>query len=196
MKKISLYGPAVIVVAAFFSASTQAQEWQMPRTEFGDPDLQGIWSNATQTRLERDAELGEQQAFTDEEALARKSRSRDRQIEGDRASDPNRAPPTDGNTAAGYNSFWLDRGNGIVQINGEYRTSMIIDPPNGQIPLLPVAERSSTQQELWLQQPGLEPFDGPELPHLEFQCGSANDASHLQQQLPDCSNPRLRCHYG
>ena len=128
MRKIGVNGLPAILTAVFFIASAHAQEWEMPRTEFGDPDLQGVWSNATQTKLERDSQLGERKAFTEEEALARESRSRDRQIESDRASDPNRAPPTDGNTAAGYNSFWLDRGNGIVQINGEYRTSMIIDP--------------------------------------------------------------------
>ena len=170
MNKVSFYGSAAIVMAAVFTVSTYAQEWEMPRTEFGDPDLQGIWSNATQTRLERDAALGEQQAFTDEEALARESRSRDRQIEADRASDPDRSPPTDGNTAAGYNSFWLDRGNSIVQINGEYRTSMIIDPPDGKIPLLPVAERSATQLQRWLQQPLVEPFDGPELQTIGERC--------------------------
>ncbi|MDB0060919.1 hypothetical protein N9F77_01950 [Gammaproteobacteria bacterium] len=170
MNKVSFYGSAAIVMAAVFTVSTYAQEWEMPRTEFGDPDLQGIWSNATQTRLERDAALGEQQAFTDEEALARESRSRDRQIEADRASDPDRSPPTDGNTAAGYNSFWLDRGNSVVRINGEYRTSMIIDPPNGKIPLLPVAERSATQLQRWLQQPLVEPFDGPELQTIGERC--------------------------
>ena len=76
MNKVSFYGSAAIVMAAVFTVSTYAQEWEMPRTEFGDPDLQGIWSNATQTRLERDAALGEQQAFTDEEALELESRSR------------------------------------------------------------------------------------------------------------------------
>lgn len=61
MRKITFKRLAVILIAALSVASTQAQEWQLPRTEFGDPDLQGIWSNATQTRLERDAQLGEQQ---------------------------------------------------------------------------------------------------------------------------------------
>ena len=110
MRKIGVNGLPAILMAVFFIASAHAQEWEMPRTELGDPDLQGVWSNATQTKLERDSQLGERKAFTEEEPLARESRSRDRQIESDRASDPNRAPPTDGNTAAGYNSFWLDRG--------------------------------------------------------------------------------------
>ena len=170
MRKIGVNGLPAILTAVFFIASAHAQEWEMPRTEFGDPDLQGVWSNATQTKLERDSQLGERKAFTEEEALARESRSRDRQIESDRASDPNRAPPTDGNTAAGYNSFWLDRGNGIVQINGEYRTSMIIDPPNGQIPFLPAALSRPTQLQQWLEQPGVDAFDGPELQTIGERC--------------------------
>ena len=121
-------------MVALLAADTNAQDWQTPRTEYGHPDLQGIWSNATQTRLERDTALGEQQTFTEAEARAREKLSQEREIQADQASDPDRAPPSDGNTAAGYNSFWLDRGNSIVRINGEYRTSMIIDPPNGQIP--------------------------------------------------------------
>lgn len=164
---ISLIAP---LLAALLLAPAQAQEWQLPRTEFGDPDLQGIWSNATQTRLEREAELGEQQAFTEEEALAREARARDRQAQGDRASDPDRAPPTDGNTAAGYNSFWLDRGNSIVKIGDEYRTSMIVDPPSGQIPYLPAAVRELTQQQRWLEQRGVEAFDGPELQTIGERC--------------------------
>jgi hypothetical protein len=170
MRKIGVNGLPAILTAVFFIASAHAQEWEMPRTEFGDPDLQGVWSNATQTKLERDSQLGERKAFTEEEALARESRSRDQQIESDRASDPNRAPPTDGNTAAGYNSFWLDRGNGIVQINGEYRTSMIIDPPNGQIPFLPAALSRPTQLQQWIAQPGVDAFDGPELQTIGERC--------------------------
>lgn len=170
MRKITFKRLAAILIAALSVASSQAQEWQLPRTEFGDPDLQGIWSNATQTRLERDAQLGEQQAFTEEEALAREARARDRQVRGDRASDPDRAPPSDGNTAAGYNSFWLDRGNSIVKIGGEYRTSMIIDPSNGQIPFLPKAARALTQQERWLERSGVEAFDGPELQTIGERC--------------------------
>ncbi len=92
MRKIGVNGLPAILMAVFFIASAHAQEWEMPRTELGNPDLQGVWSNATQAKLERDSQLGERKAFTEEEPLVRESRSRDRQIESDRASDPNRAP--------------------------------------------------------------------------------------------------------
>ncbi len=160
----------LVLMVALLAADTNAQDWQTPRTEYGHPDLQGIWSNATQTRLERDTALGEQQTFTEAEARAREKLSQEREIQADQASDPDRAPPSDGNTAAGYNSFWLDRGNGIVRINGKYRTSMIIDPPNGQIPYLPAAERHLSQRQQWLQQSGVGVSDGPELQTIGERC--------------------------
>ena len=55
MRKIGVNGLPAILTAVFFIASAHAQEWEMPRTEFGDPDLQGVWSNATQTKLENHA---------------------------------------------------------------------------------------------------------------------------------------------
>ena len=92
----------VFLFAAVSMANpAKAQEWQVPRTEFGHPDIQGICSNATQTRLERDSEHGLRRAFTEEEALAQELRSLERQIAGNRDSNPDRAPPSDGNTAAG-----------------------------------------------------------------------------------------------
>lgn len=147
-----------------------SQDWQLPRTEYGHPDLQGIWSNATQTRLERNPDLGEQRAFTEEQALSFEARSRAAQERGNQDSDPDRAPPTDGNTAAAYNSFWLERGNEIVRINGEYRTSMIIEPANGRIPYLPEAERQASQVQQWLARPGVGAFDGPELQTIGERC--------------------------
>ena len=59
-------------------------------------------------------------------------------------SDPNRpAPPQggDGSTGAagnvgGYNNFWIDAGERVAIVNGEYRTSLIVDPPDGRVPAL------------------------------------------------------------
>ena len=155
---------------ALVTWSALGQDWQVPRTEFGHPNLQGIWSNATQTRLQRNPELGAQRAFTEEQALSLEARSRAAQERGNQDSDPDRAPPSDGNTAAGYNAFWLDRGNEIVRIHGEYRTSMIIEPADGRIPFLAEAERQPTQVQQWLARPGVDAFDGPELQTIGERC--------------------------
>ena len=52
------------------SASPAALNWKAPRTPDGQPDLQGIWTNASLTPLQRPAELSDKQFFTQEEAAA------------------------------------------------------------------------------------------------------------------------------
>ena len=87
------------------------------RTPWGDPDLQGIWTNRTTTPLERPIELGERTVLSDEERAALDA-------EADARRD---APPPPGRTG-GYNDFWLDRGVRTSQ------TSLIVDPPDGRYP--------------------------------------------------------------
>lgn len=151
-------------------AADSTAAWQVPRTPEGQPDLQGIWSNATQMPLQRPSALGEKRAYTEEEAAAREARAALTAERNDSPSDPDRPPPSDGNVAAAYNSFWLDRGNATARINGEYRTSMIIDPPDGRIPWLPEAERLPNQLARWLDAPGVGAFDGPELQTIGERC--------------------------
>ncbi|MFK7863883.1 MAG: hypothetical protein AB8B95_06595 [Pseudohongiellaceae bacterium] len=158
------------MVTAVAANASVASEWNLSYTADGQPDLQGIWSNATQTRLERPVELGVKQAYTEAEAQAIEARARQGLARSLGPSDADRAPPTDGNVANAYNSFWLDRGTNIALIDGEYRTSMIIEPSDGRIPWLPKAERRSTQLDRWLAKPGVEAFDGPELQTIGERC--------------------------
>ncbi len=158
----------LFIISALAAAGAAAAEWTVPRTPEGTPDLQGVWSNATQTPLVRPADLGTQRFYTEEEAVAREQRALQSAVRGDSPSDPQRAPPTDGNTAAAYNSFWLDRGTTVAHINGEYRTSLIIDPPDGQVPLRPDAPPSLREQ--WTNRPGTGEFDGPELLSIGDRC--------------------------
>ena len=107
----------------------------------GKPDLQGIWTNATITPLERpqnvkDLVLSEEAAARMEKAIV------DRRDRLNEPSDPNRtAPPQggDGSTGAagnvgGYNNFWLDPGERVAVVDGQRRSSLIIDPPDGRVP--------------------------------------------------------------
>lgn len=126
---------AVIAMTAHSEASAR---YQPPRLADGTPDLQGVWTNATATPMERAVELGTRRAFTDAEAAAI-SRAAIAAVEADaRPSDPDKKieaasslPPV-GN----YNLFWTDRGMQVAVIDGEYRTSMIIEPLNGRMPPL------------------------------------------------------------
>ena len=60
----------VAVAAAVFAAQAFAGDYRAPRLPDGSPDLQGVWTNATATPVERSPELGDRRAFTDEEAAA------------------------------------------------------------------------------------------------------------------------------
>ncbi len=158
-----------VVLAPALLNIAQAAEWSVPRTPDGKPDLQGIWNNGTLTPLRRPANLGEKRAFSAEEALEREQRAMLSAQRADAPIDPDRAPPTDGNTAAAYNTFWLERGTSIALIDGEYRTSLIIDPPDGQIPMRE-GDRPQSLREQWLSRPGVGEFDGPELLSIGDRC--------------------------
>jgi len=97
------------------------------RTPDGQPDLQGIWSFATITPLERPAELAGKQVLTDQEAAEFEKQTLERN-NADR-----RDGGTDADVARAYNNFWYDRGTKVV---GTRRTSLIVDPSDGRIPPL------------------------------------------------------------
>jgi hypothetical protein len=93
-----------------------------PRTAWGDPDLQGIWSYATITPLERPERYAGREFLTPEEIAALDA---DSASAGDqRSSDPQ------ADVAGAYNAFWWDRGASTG------RTSLIVDPADGKLPPL------------------------------------------------------------
>jgi hypothetical protein len=152
-----------------------AKPFATPRTPDGHPDLQGNWSNATMTPLERPAGLG--RALTLEQ-VARLEKIRSDTIEKlSRSSDPDRpAPPKggDGSTGAagnvgGYNYFWIDAGNQFATVNGERRSSIIVDPPNGRVPPL-TAEARTRQGERLRRAQAFREYDNPENRPLAERC--------------------------
>lgn len=173
----------ILLAGIFVSGSVLAQEWVVPRTADGNPDLQGIWSNATQTPMERETEYGEKGFLTAAEAEVQQQEWRSRIERADNPSDPERAPPTDGNADAGYNNFWVDRGTNVIEINGEFRTSIVVDPANGQIPALE-GRRTNTLVAQLRATPGVEAFDGPELRPLGERCLLSFGSSSGPPMLP------------
>ena len=147
-------GPAIALLALLPAIALgqrgAADRWTAPRTSWGAPDLQGLWTSATLTPLERPRRQSQRVRLTDEEAAAfgaRATAALDRRNNivpsvNTELSDPNRgAPPVggDGSTGAsgnvgGYNTFWIDPGSGAFQIDGQSRTSILVDPPNGRYP--------------------------------------------------------------
>ena len=94
-------------------------------TPDGRPDLQGNWSFATLTPLERPTDLAGKERLTKEEAEEYAKRAVERN-DADR-----RTPGTVGDVALAYNDFWYDRGTKTV---GTMQTSLIVDPKDGRLP--------------------------------------------------------------
>ena len=140
---LSLSVAALVLAAA-------PKSWEPPRTADGQPDLQGIWTNATLTPLERPADLANKEFLTEQEAAEFAKRAltdvdADRR-DGGAATDVNRA----------YNEFWRDRG----KVVASRRTSLIIDTPDGRIPpLTPEGKKIAAARA---EARRLHPFDGPE----------------------------------
>jgi hypothetical protein len=103
--------------------------------------------------LQRRPELGDRRAYTADEAAEIQNRTSEREITSNLPSDPERAAPPAGGNVGGYNAFFIDRGTSPVLTKGEYRTSLIIDPPNGRFP--PLTERGRKRRE------GLHPYRKP-----------------------------------
>src|SRR6266700_6501578 len=113
-------------------AAGAAKRWTPPRTQWGDPDLQGIWNNSTITELERPEELSGKQVLADNEVAALEEKAAQNRV--DRA--PNAGDP------GTYNQFWFDRGTKVVPTK---RTALIIDPPDGK--LTPLTAAGQKRQE-------------------------------------------------
>ncbi|MEE2790317.1 MAG: hypothetical protein VX453_01645 [Acidobacteriota bacterium] len=128
-------GLTVIVVELLVSTGAPAQSL-VPRTAWGQPDLQGVWDFRSITPLQRPEELADREFLTVEEVAGLEQATIDR--EEDLLNRPARRTTAGGSVDRGedgalgaYNDFWLDRGTTIV---GNRRTSLIVDPPNGRMP--------------------------------------------------------------
>ncbi len=150
-----------------------------PRTEFGAPDLQGTWSLATQTNLERAARFEGKLVLTEEEAILIEARVQARNEASNRPSDPNREAPTPGQNVGGYNTFWMDPGERLAVVDGEIRTSIIVDPQDGQ---LPYSEQGRANFAAAMQQ--RQSYDGPEVRPLGERCMVGFGSSGGPPKLP------------
>ena len=184
---------APLVVAAPAAAQTSsARPWVMPRTANGHPDLQGNWTNATMTPLQRPRDQGPVLAA---ETVAEREQARaDRIIERAKPSDPDRkAPPVggDGSTGAaggvgGYNYFYIDAGDNYAVYNGEVRSSLIVDPPDGRFPPRTEAAQQRREERASLRRErGMGQYDNPENRPLAERCLKSFGSNAGPPMLPN-----------
>ena len=107
-----------------------AGDWQQQRMPWGDPDLQGIWTSATVSTLERPEEL-ETLVLTEAQATAIEKSGEERL---ERIDDLPEGDLKAGENVGGYNSAWMDPGTRVLRVNGQPRSSIIVEPADGQIP--------------------------------------------------------------
>src|SRR5580704_10187218 len=114
---------AISVPVSRTSAQAPAASGPVLKTPWGEPDLQGIWTDEFDTPLQRPARFANQEFFT----LAQREEL-DRQRGVLFGSDPRQARGTSGDVGGAYNTAFLTIKHAGV------RTSLIVDPPNGRIP--------------------------------------------------------------
>ncbi len=168
---------AAIVLGGVAPAMAQAPG-PAPVTPEGKPDLSGIWTNANLTPVSRPrgqarlvVTLEEAQKIAANTPIAGVPRS---QAGLEDRIDPNLGAPEKGGSdfgAKGYNSFWLSTGDNLALVKGEYRTSNIVDPPDGQIPHKdPAAVMAKARTAGYKYMTGVGEYEGPEVIGLAERC--------------------------
>src|SRR3989454_7140201 len=145
-----------LVVMMTCASLASAQTWTPPRTPDGHPDLQGIWTNASITPLERPRELGAKEYFTEAEAAENRKR----------ALVPASVTQRSG-TEAHYEFTQLGLDRTQSQVAFSLRTSMIVGPEGRVPPLTPEAQQRNAQRAALAK--GHE-FDGPENRTIQERC--------------------------
>jgi hypothetical protein len=169
--------------------STNVENWQVPLTSDGQPDLQGNWTNATLTPMERPENLGP--LLTPEQVVALESGHADSVALRSEPTDSNGPLPPggddtvciDGATTC-YDEVWRDPGDRVAMVYGEPRSSLVTSPADGRVPALTTATLKLIE-ELNLETRGFGPFDHPELRPLAERCIVSFESSAGPPMVPN-----------
>lgn len=174
-----------ILTSSLPATAQNTAAYPVPRMPDGVPDLQGMWTNNTITPLSRAARFGDKLVLSSEEAYQLERDVADYNSGRDLPSDAGREAPTKDqiDTADSYNNFWMDGGTTVVIYNKEFRSSLIVDPANGQIPPYTVQAQARVDAASALRR-SRGAFDGPETRPLAERCIMSFGSSSGPPMLP------------
>ena len=160
----------LIIIISFWLAgqSVLSQGYEPPRTESGKPDLQGYWTNASITTMQRSRELADFGLTIPFDEVARLTNNNHQNVR--QATDDNQVQGqlpdgTDLARGRGYNAFWVDPGTQFGNVRGEYRSSWITFPDDGRIPY---SEQGNQQRRAAYEK--FSGYGGPEGAPLAERC--------------------------
>ena len=183
--------------------ATPRGTYKIPRLADGHPNLQGTYDLATLTPVERprgaNATMTKEQARSLEIATAKRKATGDAPIAGDRSAPPKGGDGSPGpyGNVGGYNSGWLDPGSSFMVVDGQIKTSLVVDPPDGRVPpytpqaLKRIASQRprATSDAVESSDPGLEKtpgaYDDPESRPLGERCLLGFGSTSGPPALPD-----------
>lgn len=158
---------SVVLWLTVSTAQTSENVWTPPTTEHGHPDLQGTWDFGTRTPWERPVALGAKRAYTDVEAAELEAKAQQANIRKDAPIDLSQnAPVVGGTVGEEADEMAMERRHELTRVNGEYRTSIIVDPPDGRIP----RRKDFVDYHAGLAARNIQKTDGPEALEAPTRC--------------------------
>ena len=151
-------------------ATGQARGYRAPRTRFGTPSFEGLWTNASFTRLERPAQFN---ALVISPEEARKAEAIYARLGAFTTENPDPLGQKD-------SEYW-DVGDGLARVRGEIRTSWIVDTPDGKLPF-----NAETSKRVHYDDPSWKaPLDNPEDATMTARCVGGESAYPPNLNSPD-----------
>jgi hypothetical protein len=165
-----------IALAAEAAKAPAASTYKAPTNVFGQPDLQGVWTNASLTTLERPASYGERLVMTPAEVAKIEGANNEQIAKDNKPTDPSLKvtdlPQDCGRgfvgVSCGYNGGWVDPGDTVMRVGGQPRTGFLLTP-NGRVP----ARKAGVQAPAnggRVSRANMGPNDNPEQRSLGERC--------------------------
>jgi hypothetical protein len=145
LKPMPVFGQAA-------KGASATKSWAVPKTPWGDPDLQGTWTSddCIGTPMNRPVNLGEKLYYTEEDLAQRAGRLAEQ-----RQNDLKETVAPNQRVGTGPPSHWVERARRPCK-----QTSLVVDPPNGRVPdLLPEAKARPIPQSAGVENPKADSWE-------------------------------------